>query len=315
MTTPPRRVVHPVGGHATALHSPRSARRRTPRRAPPRHYAPSRWDTPSGKRRPGERLEDGMARHALKETGLRLPPHLLHVVTMTHWHPPDRAPRIGVFFNLQAEPAAHGVPTSPNRTSAPRRNGRPWTRCPRRCCPIPRSASTCSDPDGATRQRTGPTRARTRAVEVQRIAIVGAGSAGKTVLANQLSTLLAAPGVPVGGIARGGCAIAAAGTPMGSTTASPSGSCAASAPPQPSRACRPDVYRYLRRPRGADRGDQPPPGQPVPRPPRRAHRRPREAPPVAVNHSTGSSTEDGEPHRSTAEATAGPRRPGAAGCG
>ncbi|MGI5243125.1 NUDIX domain-containing protein [Dactylosporangium sp. CA-139066] len=73
-------------------------------------YAPSTWDTPSGKLQPGERLEDAMAREAWEEVGLRLPPHLLQVVAMTHWHPPDRVPRIGVFFHLKADPAAHGVP-------------------------------------------------------------------------------------------------------------------------------------------------------------------------------------------------------------
>ncbi|WP_344614801.1 NUDIX domain-containing protein [Dactylosporangium salmoneum] len=73
-------------------------------------YAPSKWDTSSGKLQLGERLEDRMAREAWEETGLRLPPHLLRVVAMTHWHPPDRVPRIGVFFHLEADPAAHGVP-------------------------------------------------------------------------------------------------------------------------------------------------------------------------------------------------------------
>jgi len=51
-----------------------------------------------------------MAREALEETGLRLPPQHLQVVAMTHWYPPDEVPRIGVFFHLEADPAVHGVP-------------------------------------------------------------------------------------------------------------------------------------------------------------------------------------------------------------
>ncbi|MEV0131415.1 NUDIX domain-containing protein [Dactylosporangium sp. NPDC050688] len=73
-------------------------------------YASGEWDTPSGKLEPGERLEHGMAREALEETELRLPPQQLQLVAMTHWHPPDGVPRIGVFFHLEAHPAVHGVP-------------------------------------------------------------------------------------------------------------------------------------------------------------------------------------------------------------
>ncbi|MEV6927104.1 NUDIX domain-containing protein [Dactylosporangium sp. NPDC051485] len=73
-------------------------------------FAAGHWDTPSGKLEPDEPLEHGMAREALEETGLRLPPHLLQVVAMTHWYPPDATPRIGVYFHLEASPAVHGVP-------------------------------------------------------------------------------------------------------------------------------------------------------------------------------------------------------------
>jgi 8-oxo-dGTP diphosphatase len=73
-------------------------------------FAAAEWDTPSGKLEPGEPLEHGMAREAFEETGLRLPPQQLQVVAMTHWHPPDGIPRIGVFFHLEADPAMHGVP-------------------------------------------------------------------------------------------------------------------------------------------------------------------------------------------------------------
>jgi 8-oxo-dGTP pyrophosphatase MutT (NUDIX family) len=73
-------------------------------------FAAADWDTPSGKLEPGETLEHGMTREALEETGLRLPPQQLQVVAMTHWHPPDGVPRIGVFFHLEADPAVHGVP-------------------------------------------------------------------------------------------------------------------------------------------------------------------------------------------------------------
>jgi 8-oxo-dGTP diphosphatase len=73
-------------------------------------FAAGHWDTPSGKLEPGEPLQVGMAREAFEETGLRLPPEQLHVVAMTHWHPPDGIPRIGVFFHLEADPARHGQP-------------------------------------------------------------------------------------------------------------------------------------------------------------------------------------------------------------
>jgi 8-oxo-dGTP pyrophosphatase MutT (NUDIX family) len=73
-------------------------------------FAAGEWDTPSGKLESGETLEHGMAREALEETGLTLPPQDLQMVAMTHWHPPDGVPRIGVFFHLEADPAVHGVP-------------------------------------------------------------------------------------------------------------------------------------------------------------------------------------------------------------
>ncbi|MEV0136824.1 NUDIX domain-containing protein [Dactylosporangium sp. NPDC050688] len=73
-------------------------------------FAAGQWDSPSGKLEPGEALEHGMAREAFEETGLRLPPAQLRVVAMTHWHPPDGVPRIGVFFHLEADPAVHGEP-------------------------------------------------------------------------------------------------------------------------------------------------------------------------------------------------------------
>ena len=73
-------------------------------------YAAGNWDTPSGKLDPGETLEQGMAREAREETGLHLPPDRLSMVAMTHWHPPDGPPRLGVFFHVEADPGVHGEP-------------------------------------------------------------------------------------------------------------------------------------------------------------------------------------------------------------
>ncbi len=75
-------------------------------------FAANQWDSLSGKLVPGEALEHGMAWEAYEETCLRLPPAQLRLVAMTHWHPPDGVPRIGVFFHLEVEvdPAVHGEP-------------------------------------------------------------------------------------------------------------------------------------------------------------------------------------------------------------
>lgn len=73
-------------------------------------FAAGTWDTPSGKLAPGEPLEHGMAREAFEETGLRLPPHELRMVAMTHWYPPGGKPRIGVYFHIEADPQRHGQP-------------------------------------------------------------------------------------------------------------------------------------------------------------------------------------------------------------
>ena len=51
-----------------------------------------------------------MAREAFEETGLRLPAEQLQVVAMAQWYLPDATPRIGVFFQLDADPARHGEP-------------------------------------------------------------------------------------------------------------------------------------------------------------------------------------------------------------
>jgi 8-oxo-dGTP pyrophosphatase MutT (NUDIX family) len=73
-------------------------------------FAAGQWDTLSGKLMPGESLQEGMAREAWEETGLRLPPAQLRMAAVTHWYPPDGVARIGVFFHAEADPARHGEP-------------------------------------------------------------------------------------------------------------------------------------------------------------------------------------------------------------
>jgi 8-oxo-dGTP pyrophosphatase MutT (NUDIX family) len=74
-------------------------------------FAAGEWDSPSGKLVPGETLDVGMVREAFEETGLQLAPDELEFVAVTHWHPPDGPPRIGMFFHCAADPARHGTPT------------------------------------------------------------------------------------------------------------------------------------------------------------------------------------------------------------
>lgn len=94
-------------------------------------FAAGEWDSPSGKLEPGAALEHGMAREALEETGLRLPPAQLRVAAMTHRHPPDGVPRIGVFFHLEADPAPHGKPVIAEPAKCAELRGAPLDAPPR----------------------------------------------------------------------------------------------------------------------------------------------------------------------------------------
>ena len=73
-------------------------------------YADDLWNLPSGKLEEGEDVASAMRREAREELGIALARHDLRNTSLVHWRSPEGQGRVGVVFDVTADPHRHGVP-------------------------------------------------------------------------------------------------------------------------------------------------------------------------------------------------------------